>query len=952
MRQHTAEVTTAADAFPPLRVRLDEHGRTSLNGTWEFYPGDHERTALAALDPTPIQVPGLWEAQGHLELDGVAWYRLRFVVDDAEGWWTLRFAAVMDTAQVWLNGALLGGHEHPFTPFELDASAHVVAGVNVLEVRVDDPSLDDPFHVRSAHGKQGWANHVFPSRPSLYMTYGGIWQPVTLRRHGEAVTRDVFVQSDPDDLVVTVELVNVTATPVTATLGLRALDLVRESDAVLGPHATAVLTFRLGSTTAAVWSPSTPVLHTLLLDVQVDGRLTDRRRVRFGLRTVRVEGTRLLVNGEPYRMKSVLVQGFRADALYAEGSREAIVEEVLAARDLGFTMLRLHIKAFDPVYLDVCDELGMLVHCDLPVAEPIAHEELGDGTELSRRCVDAVAEQVRRDRNHPSIVLWSAMNELGLDREGVRHWDVYEQFARTLYDAVAGLDPTRPVIENDWVEPDPDRVFRSPILTAHWYGRLHADYLDRLESQAAAWKDCGRPLFVTEFGDWGLPDMPQLADAPFWDTRVVYASGLADTLWPASIARFVRETQRYQGLSDRLQMEVFRRHDHLGGYCLTELTDVPHELNGVLDLHRRPKPLAAEEIRRGNQPVLAMLRLPSLVAAAGELVEAPLHVSNDGPGLDDVEVVLRFGNAVPVSAERLLELDTSEIDREGLEQRFSESVAAVRIGGLPAHAVTAAGSVSLPAPLVAGSHDLLVAVRSRGRVVSENRYPVHVVPRTTAPYDVALADGDGARTAAALERVGARWGDEAPVLVIGEGALDAASGDRAAARLRAGGTVLVLAQEPAAAGHYPVATRLAAVETAWGSSVFHFTTDSGAIPSLPRRNVLVAEESTVQARSVVTQVADQAFPAEPVVIAYKPVPGALTGTVVGAQEVGAGRLLLCQYRLVDRAAAGDAAAGALLADLLAWAASPRPQTRVERTMKDDGRALTYYSSGHSSGGPS
>jgi hypothetical protein len=936
-------VSVPADPPALLDVRLDEHGRASLDGTWALYPGDHDRAALPGLEPAPIRVPGLWEAQGHLELDGVAWYRLRFVLPDADGWWTLRFAAVMDTAQVWLNGALLGQHEHPFTPFELDASGSLVTGVNVLEVRVDDPPLDDPFHIRSAHGKQGWANHVFPSRPSLYMTYGGIWQSVTLRRHGAAVTRDVFVNSDPDDLVVTVEVRNVTASPVTANVGLRALDLVREDVAELAPHGTAVLTFGLGATSAARWTPGDPVLHSLLLDVQVDGVLADRRRVRFGLRTVRVEGTRLLVNDEPYRMKSALVQGFRAEELYAEGPREAIVEEVRAARDLGFTMLRLHIKAFDPAYLEVCDELGMLVHCDLPVAEPIAHEEIGDGTQLSRRCVDAVGEQVRRDRNHPCIVLWSAMNELGLDREGVRDWDVYEQFARTLYAAVTELDPTRPCIENDWVEPSPERVFRSPILTAHWYGRLHADYLDRLERQAAKWKDCGRPLFVTEFGDWGLPEMARLADAPFWDTYVVYASGLAGTLWPATIACFVRETQRYQGLSDRLQMEVFRRHDHLGGYCLTELTDVPHEFNGVLDLHRRPKPLAAEEIRRGNQPVLAMLHLPSLVAGAGEVVEAPLHVSNDGPALGDVEVRVRFGNAVPVDADRLLELDTSGVDAERLEQRFSESVAAVRVGSLASYAVTSAGTVSLPAPHVAGSHDLLVEVCSGGHVVSENRYPVHVVTRRTAPYDVALTGAAGDATATALDVVGALVRDDAPVLVVAEGGLDAAGGTRAAAHLRGGGTVLVLEQEPAAAEHYPVGTRLAAVETAWGSSVFHFTTDSGALPSLPRRNVLVAEESTVQARSVVAQVGDRAFPDEPVVIAYKPVPGSLTGTVVGGQAVGHGRLLLCQYRLVDRAARGDAAAGALLTDLVTWAAAPRPRTVAERTVKNDGRALTYYS---------
>lgn len=906
-----------------MPVHLDEHGSGSLNGTWEFYPGDHDRSALPTLQPDQITVPGLWEAQGHLELDGVAWYRLRFVLADASGWWTLRFAAVMDVAEVWLNDHPLGRHEHPFTPFEFAITGHLVAAENVLEVRVTDPPVDDPFHLRSAHGKQGWANHVFPSPPNLYLTYGGIWQGVTLRRHGPVVARDLFIDSDPDDLTVRVELVNTSASAVLATVGLRAVDMVAERAVELPPGGTQTLTFALGATEAARWSPEEPTLHDALLDVRVDGAPADSQRVRFGLRTVRLDGTRMLLNGEPYRMKSVLVQGFRAEELYAEGTREAIVAEVLAARDLGFTMLRLHIKAFDPVYLDVCDELGMLVHCDLPVAEPIAHEEIGDGTELSRRCVDAIGEQVRRDRNHPGIVLWSAMNELGLDRDGVREWDIYEQFARTLYAAVSDLDPTRPAIENDWMEPDPKRVFCSPILTAHWYGRLHADYLERLERQAAEWKDIGKPLYVTEFGDWGLPDLPLLPNAPFWDSHDLYAAGLAAARWPATIARFVRETQRYQGLSDRLQIEVFRRHDHVGGYCLTELTDVPHELNGLLDLHRRPKQFAVEEIRRANQTVLPMLRLTNLAVSAGDVLAASLHISNDGGPLDDVEVSLRFGGAVNVPRD--------------------ESVVDLRVGGLPPHAVTANGRLSIRVPQVAGNHDLLVELRSGGRLVSQNRYPIHVVSHPSAPYDVSLAGVVGDRTAEALEQVGARLRDDAVVLVVGEAALDSGTSARAREHLARGGTVLVLAQEVEAALHFPVAARLSAVETAWGSSVFHFTIGAAALPSLPRRDVLVGEESTVQARSVFVEVGDRPFPDEPVVIAYKPVPGSLTGTVVGGHRVGDGRLLLCQYRLVRQAVAGDAGARGLLADLVTWAAAPRPPTRSERTVKDDGRGLTYYS---------
>ncbi len=927
-------------------LAFDERGRSSLDGEWELLPGDHRvEDVSSSLSGQAIQVPGLWEAQGHLELDGVAWYRKRFRLGDAGGWWTLCFGAVMDTADVYLNGQLLGSHDNAFTPFEVDPSAALLSGDNVLAVRVTDPAVDDPGHLRSAHGKQGWANHIFPSRPSLYMTYGGIWQSVVLRRHGPVVVADVFVNADPDDLVVTVELANRAGSTTPARLGVRTVGVVVDEDLQLAAGEQRLVRLRLGPTVAAHWRPQAPVLHDCLADVVVGGTSSDGRVIRYGLRTVRVEGTRLLVDGEPYRMKGALVQGFRADELYAEGSRRSIEEEVRAAQAMGFNALRLHIKAFHPAYLDVCDELGMLLHCDIPVAEPVAHEEMGDPAEtlLARRSVDAVQQQIRRDRNHPSVVLWSLMNELCLDRPEARSWDRYERFARALVRAARAVDPTRPVIENEWVEPSPERVFEADVLTAHWYGRLHSDYLDDIEAKATRWADVGRPLLVTEFGDWGLPDMKLVPEPPFWDTREVHAAGLAETLWPGTIGRFVVETQRYQGLSDRLQAEVFRRHNHIGGYCLTELTDVPHELNGLLDLHRRPKPIAVAEMTRANQVVLPMLRLDSLVVVAGQLVSAPIHVANDGPALEEVEIEARFGDAAaPVDIDQLLALDTSFLPGGAAGARFGESVAAVRVTHLAAHRATQVGQVALLAPDVPGSHDLVLRLRVGRTTVAENRYPMHVVAEPASGVTVRLMGGGA--SGEALERIGARIGEEGPT-VVGEGELDERAGRELRSRLQRGETAVVMAQGLDAGPHYPVPAVLAAVGTAWGSSVFHFTTDHGGLPSLPRASVLVAEDSTIQARSVIVTMGSEAFPDTPVVIAYKPVPGAITGTVVGAQQVGAGRFVFCQYRLGDRAAKGDPAARALLADAVRWAAVPRPLLERQSITKEDGRSLTFYRRG-------
>jgi len=900
-------------------MEFDSRRQASLDGVWDFFPGDHALEDLDTLPAEPITVPGLWEAQGWLDLDGPAWYRRRFDVEEISGHWTLRFDAVMDVATVYLNGVALGGHDLPFTPFELDPGPALRAGENTLAVRVTDPSLDDPDHTRMPHGKQGWANHVFPSRPSLYMTYGGIWQGVRLRRHGAIVVRDVFVNGDPDDLRVTITLQNRTPRPLRARAGVRMLGAAREVEKLVPAAGIAEVHVRIGPTTAGRWSPERPLLHEAVVDARIDGALSDLCQVRFGLRTVRMEGKRILVNDVPYRMKSALVQGFRADGLYAEGNRAQIVDEVTKAKEMGFNTLRLHIKAFEPTYLDVCDELGMLLHCDIPVAEPLAHEEMGGDTLLTRRCLAAAREQVRRDRNHPSIILWSAMNEVCDGQWEARQWPGYERFARALYDTVTTEDPTRLVIENDWIEPDPDYVFVSPILTAHWYGRLHRDYLDKIEAASKRFAGEDRPLFVTEYGDWGLPDMPAMAEPPFWDSRQVYAGALAGTRWPGSIARFIIETQRYQGISNRLQSEVWRRHEHIGGYCLTELTDVPQELNGVLDLHRRPKRIAVAETTRANQVVLPMLDLESLVVEAGGMLRAPLHVSNDGPALTDVTVEARFGETAPTaSIGDLLRLDSHDLPSRTVAERFRETAALLRLGGVPGWTVSSYDVVEVAAPDVPGSHDLVLRLYAGGQQVAENRYPIHAV----AALDPAAGGGP---------------------FVVAEDALDAATGAEARARLDAGEVVLVMAQPIEAAPHYPVPVTLEALTSVWGSTVFRFTTDHGAVPSLPRRTVLVAEDSTVQSASVVSRIDGGAFPDTPVVIAYKPVPGAMTGAVLGSHAVGAGRLVFCQYRLRERAAAGDAAACALLADVMAWAGEPRPVLHKDESVKEDGRTLIAYS---------
>jgi beta-galactosidase/beta-glucuronidase len=98
-------------------IRFDHTGVATLDGVWELFVGDGSVEELETRTPEPIRVPALWEAQGHLDLDGRVWYRRTFTLDDVPPYATLRFGAVMDVADVVLNRKPLGTHDAAFTPF-------------------------------------------------------------------------------------------------------------------------------------------------------------------------------------------------------------------------------------------------------------------------------------------------------------------------------------------------------------------------------------------------------------------------------------------------------------------------------------------------------------------------------------------------------------------------------------------------------------------------------------------------------------------------------------------------------------------------------------------------------------------------------------------------------------------------------------------------------------------
>jgi hypothetical protein len=393
---------------------------------------------------------------------------------------------------------------------------------------------------------------------------------------------------------------------------------------------------RLDLAEPRTWSPADPHLYVLAVSTD-DGTPgdVDAVRVTAGLRRVETAGEHLLLNGERLYVAGVLDQGYWPGTGPTAPDEAALLADLELARDLGYTLVRKHLKLEDPRWLHAADRMGLLVW-----AEPPAPSRFSAAAAAAFEA--QLAPMVDRDGNHPSIVIWGLYNEeWGLD------WDIpgspeRAEAAARAYDLLRSLDDTRPVVENSgWAH------VRTDLVDWHYYDEDPAAWAANL----AALADGTREDFPVRLG----PDF--VVDKSFYGSASFPRRGVP-VLNSEYGAGF---TSLERGWHLRWQTQELRRHDRFVGYVYTELTDVEHEMAGLRDADRRPKDLGGVDPRDVNAPTTLVLDLVPAHAGADIPVPAgPLdldvHVSHHGtsPLLGRVRAAwvpagTPFG-AVPVAA--------------------------------------------------------------------------------------------------------------------------------------------------------------------------------------------------------------------------------------------------------------------------------------------------------------
>ena len=421
-----------------------------------------------------LKVPGDWNTQ-HDSLfyyEGLLWYQRDFSYEPIANHKTfLHIGAANYKSIAWVNGQQACTHEGGFTAFDCDVSASIHEGKNFVVIAVDNTRLADGV----------------PTLNTDWWNYGGLTRDVSLidlpaqyiddydlhlNRDRTAIEGSVHVEGAEPGEQITVSLP----------------ELGRSVSAKLGTDNRAI--FSLSAAGVALWTPEEPKLYKVRLQAAEDS-LDDE----IGFRTIEVRGTDILLNGKPVFLRGISIHA-EAPIRGGRANNDEDAATLLGwAKDLGCNYVRLAHYPHDQRMTRTADRLGLMVWSEIPVYWA---EHFGDATVLAK-AEQQLREEIRRDRDKASIVLWSIANETPMTPERTA-------FLKTLAADVRAIDSTRLVTAALLVRSEGhDKYVDDPLGEAldvigmneyiGWYEQLPQD------ADTTIWHvSYQKPLIVSEFG--------------------------------------------------------------------------------------------------------------------------------------------------------------------------------------------------------------------------------------------------------------------------------------------------------------------------------------------------------------------------------------------------------------------------------------------------------------------
>lgn len=542
---------------------------TSLDGQWDFgfqkakmgfkFSTD-EQIAVDIRNnnnyPYKINVPFCVESElsgiQYKDFINMVWYKKNVTVNKNGNRVFLCFGAADHLTTVLVNGKCAGRHKGGYTSFKFDITDLCNDGENEIFVLCED-DVKNPFVIR---GKQSeWKK----SHACDYTRTTGIWQSVYIQYIPENYIKNFKIYPDHKNGLVTInfDLCGKADLTCEAFYNGKSVGKSQFKDA----SDNAVMQIRLDE--IHTWEVGCGELYDLKITFGDDVVSS-----YFGLRNVRLDGYKFLINEKSVFQRLVLDQGFYKKGIYTAPTDEDLINDIKLSMDLGFNGARLHQKVFDPKFLYYADQMGYIVW----------GEYANWGLDYSNsKSVDVFLnewnEAISRDFNHPSIVGWCPFNETW-DYKG-RHQ--YDPLLSTVYDFTKAVDSTRPCIDtsgNFHVKTDiydlHDYSYDVALFRSNYDRFMTEDYLYEhvLNDNPGRQKYNGEPVFISEYG--GIKWVA--------DTSIKSWGYGKDVKTPEEFA------DRYVGLT-----AVIMDNYKMFGFCYTQLYDIEQEQNGLYTYERKRK---------------------------------------------------------------------------------------------------------------------------------------------------------------------------------------------------------------------------------------------------------------------------------------------------------------------------------------------------------------------------
>ncbi len=521
---------------------------------WKFSPCEGEFEGKTYQVATPC----CWES--HPDFAGYRGEGIYKTTFNASGNIRLEFKGVSHTALVKLDGKEIASHYNAYTSFSAIVK-NLNEGEHILEIKADNRfSKDSALHI-----------------PNDYMSYGGVSRPVVLEQIGDIYIKFIHVtpytQNGNWNAKVEVSLRNIDDTAHRVTVKTELAGKTLEWNQVeVGAQGDLILSADMVFEDVKVWAPESPNLYNVVTVISKDGENIDDLVDRFGFREVKIEGKKILFNGRTLRIKGLCRHEdhpqFGCALPYS-----AIAADLEITKHLGANSLRTAHYPNDEIFLDLCDEQGILVW-EENHARGLSLEDM-QNPNFEPQAEEVIREMIPLHYNHPSIYIWGILNECASDSEYGK--ECYEK----QFDIIKELDTSRPRSFAS-CKFKTDICFGLPEVVSYniyplWYHNTPVEeYLNDLyewvqnETQGA-----GKPFLVTEIGAGGI-----------YGYRNSY-----DSKW----------TEEYQAETLETQIKASMAQSGCSGVYIWQFCDIrvsdewfwvrPRTMNnkGVVDEYRRKK---------------------------------------------------------------------------------------------------------------------------------------------------------------------------------------------------------------------------------------------------------------------------------------------------------------------------------------------------------------------------